>query len=169
MLSFGCILVSPMVKLPKPVSIVLFYWSRPALVWPMQRACRKRRSRLRVEGPLAPYFEPYSEYLADRGYSQVSYWKKTFLVSEFSRWLGQERIAVGEITVEHTEAFLRYNAQCRCPKRGDPVTLSGITGWLQESQQIHMHLFFLQVFLPFHEKYQQKYQQISSTGSGRSS
>lgn len=132
MLSFGCILVSPMVKLPKPVSIVLFYWSRPALVWPMQRACRKRRSRLRVEGPLAPYFEPYSEYLADRGYSQVSYWKKTFLVSEFSRWLGQERIAVGEVTVEHTEAFLRYNAQCRCPKRGDPVTLSGITGWLQD-------------------------------------
>jgi hypothetical protein len=43
-----------------------------------------------VEGPLAPYFEPYSEYLAGRGYSQVSYWKKTFIDSDFSRWLGQE-------------------------------------------------------------------------------
>ncbi len=99
----------------------------------MSRACRKRRSRLRVEGPLAPYFEPYSEYLADLGYSQVSLWKKTFLVSEFSRWLGKEQIAADEITAEHEEAFLRYNAQCRCPKRGDPIALSGITSWLQEN------------------------------------
>ena len=63
----------------------------------MSRARRKRRSRLRVEGPLAPYFEPYSEYLASRGYSQECYWKKTFIVSDFSRWLGQRGIAVGEI------------------------------------------------------------------------
>ena len=53
------------------------------VVFPMNRACRKRRSRLVVEGPLAPYFEPYAEYLADQGYSQVSYWKKTFLINEF--------------------------------------------------------------------------------------
>jgi hypothetical protein len=49
---------------------------------------------------LAPYFEPYSEYLADRGYSQVSYWKKTFLISEFSRWLGKKRIAADAIIAE---------------------------------------------------------------------
>ncbi len=97
----------------------------------MNRAGRKRRSRLRVEGPLAPYFEPYSEYLAARGYSQVSYWKKTFLVSEFSRWLGREKIAASEMA-EHEEAFLRHNAECRCPKRGDPITLTSVTSWLRE-------------------------------------
>ena len=47
-----------------------------------------------VEGPLAPYFEPYAEYLADQGYSQVSYWKKTFLINESSRWLNREGISV---------------------------------------------------------------------------
>jgi len=102
-------------------------------VFSMNRACRKRRSRLRVEGPLAPYFEPYSEYLAERGFSQVSYWKKTFLVSEFSRWLAQEKIAASEITAEHEEAFLRHNAECRCPKRGDPITVTSVTSWLQEN------------------------------------
>jgi hypothetical protein len=76
----------------------------------MQRACRKRASRLRVGGPLAPYFEPYAEYLADGGYSQVSYWKKTFLISEFSRWLGVQRIEAGKITAEHEAAFLRDRA-----------------------------------------------------------
>jgi hypothetical protein len=63
-----------------------------------------------VEGPLAPYFEPYAEYLADQGYSQVSYWKKTFLINEFSRWLSWEGISVNEITAAHEEAFLRDRA-----------------------------------------------------------
>jgi len=98
----------------------------------MDRASRKRRSRFRVEGPLAPYFEPYSESLADRGYSQVSYWKKTFLISEFSRWLGKKRIAADAIIAEHKEAFLRYSARCRTPKGGQRGALDGITGWLQD-------------------------------------
>lgn len=131
MLSSANILASPVVKAREPVGIVLYDWSRPAWVRPMQRACRKRRSRLRVEGPLAPYFEPYAEYLADRGYSQVAYWHKTFFISEFSRWLGEEGIAADEITVGHEEAFLRYSAGHRCPKGGDPAALSGVTSWLR--------------------------------------
>ena len=125
-------LASPVVKTREPVGIVLVDWSRPALVWPMHRACRKRPSRLRVGGVLAPYFEPYAEYLADRGYSQVSYWKKTFLISEFSKWLGEERVAVGEITAEHAAAFLCDRAKHHILKRGDTTSLSGITSWLRD-------------------------------------
>jgi len=140
MLNSACILASPVVKMREPVGIVLYDWSRPAWVRPMQRACRKRRSRLRVEGPLAPYFEPYAEYLADRGYSQVSFWKKTFLISEFSRWLGEERIAAGEITAEHEAAFLRDRAAHRILKDGDTISLRGITGWLQNKGVIDNEL-----------------------------
>jgi integrase/recombinase XerD len=85
-----------------------------------------------VEGPLAPYFEPYAEYLADEGYSQVSYWKKTFLISEFSRWLSREGIAVEEISTAHEEAFLRHRAQHRCLIAGSRIALSGVTSWLEE-------------------------------------
>jgi integrase/recombinase XerD len=129
----GCIWFPPVLNLPKSVGIVLIHQNPPTWFCSMNRAGRKRRSRLQVEGPLAPYFEPYSEYLADRGYSQVSYWKKTFLVSEFSRWLAQEKIAAGEITAEHEEAFLRYNAERRCPKQGDHIALTSVTSWLQEN------------------------------------
>lgn len=97
----------------------------------MNRACRKRPCRLRAEGPLAPYFEPYSEYLADRGYSQVAYWHKTFLINGFSRWLDEQRIAVDQIAPEHEAEFLRYSAKYRRPKRGDPISLSAITSWLR--------------------------------------
>ena len=85
-----------------------------------------------VEGPLAPYFEPYAEYLADEGYSQVSYWKKTFLISEFSRWLSREGISVEEISTAHEEAFLRHRAQNRCLIAGSRIALSGVTSWLEE-------------------------------------
>lgn len=81
---------------------------------------------------MAPYLEPYAEYLADCGYSQVSYWKKTFLISEFSRWLGEERVTVGEITPKHEAAFLRARARHRIPIRGDPLSLSAVTHWLRD-------------------------------------
>ncbi|MCE6076388.1 tyrosine-type recombinase/integrase [Agrobacterium vitis] len=98
----------------------------------MNRACRKRPCRLRAVGPLAPYFEPYSEYLADRGYSQVSYWHKTFLINEFSRWLDDKGIGASEIGSEHEAAFLADSARFRDPKLGDPVTLSAVTSWLRD-------------------------------------
>ena len=101
-------------------------------VFPMSRACRKRPSRLQAEGPLAPYLEPYAEYLAGRGYSQVSYWKKTFLINEFSRWLGRKGILADEITSGYEEAFLRDRARHRCLKGGDRIALSAMTDWLQE-------------------------------------
>jgi integrase/recombinase XerD len=85
-----------------------------------------------VEGPLAPYLEPYAEYLAGRGYSQVSFWKKTFLINEFSRWLGHKGIPADEITSGYEEAFLRDRARYRCLKGGDRIALSGVTNWLRE-------------------------------------
>lgn len=132
MLCFECILPSPLVKYDELVGIVLPAASGTALSWPMYRASRKRRARLQVEGPLAPYFEPYSEYLADSGYSQVAFWHKTFLINEYSRWLEKEGVVAREVTAAHESEFLRYNAQQRLPKLGDPTTLSGLTCWLQD-------------------------------------
>jgi len=119
------------VFLEESVGIVLVH-PEPTDALPMNRATRKRRSRLLVEGPLAPYFEPFAEHLADQGYSQVSYWKKTFLVSEFSRWLSREGISVEEISTAHEETFLRHRAQHRCPIAGSRIALSDVTSWLEE-------------------------------------
>ena len=120
------------VLLKAAVGIVRVHPEPADVVSPMNRATRKRRSRLLVEGPLAPYFEPYAESLADQGYSQVSYWKKTFLISEFSRWLGRKGVSVGEIATGHEEAFLRHRARRRRLIGGNRITLSKVTGWLQE-------------------------------------
>src|ERR1700730_13203954 len=99
----------------------------------MNRVCRKRFSRLHAEGPLAPFQESYSESLADQGFSQISFWKKTFLINEFSRWLNEKKLAVGELAPEHERAFLRDRARYRCPKNGDRIALGGMTRWLREN------------------------------------
>jgi len=99
----------------------------------MDRACRKRPSRLRAEGPLAPYLGPYAEYLAERGYSQISFWKKTYLINAFSRWLDREGLPVNEITGDREEAFLRDRAKTRCLKPGDHTALSDLRNWLGEN------------------------------------
>ena len=122
----------PLANWPKLVGIVLRDWGRPTVLWSMNRACRKRPCRLLIEGPLAPYFEPYSEYLAGRGYSQVSYWKKTFIVSDFSRWLGREGVAAGDIRAEHEEGFLRDSARRhRSKARHERFALDDVKVWLQ--------------------------------------
>ena len=107
------------------------------LLCSMSRACRNRRARLLVEGPLAPYLEPYSEYLTGRGYSQVSYCKKTFIVRDFSRWLGQEGISADEIRAEHEEGFLRDSARRhRSKRRHERFVLADLRGWLQANDVI---------------------------------
>lgn len=98
----------------------------------MNRACRKRPYRLGAEGPLVPYLGPYAEYLANQGYSQVMFWKKTNLVTAFSRWLQQGGVAINEITGEHEDAFLCDRAQYRLPQVGDRFTLTGMVTWLRD-------------------------------------
>lgn len=98
----------------------------------MSRACRKRPYRLGAEGPLVPYLGPYAEYLANQGYSQVAFWKKTNLVTAFSRWLHQGGVAINEITAEHEDAFLCDRAQYRLPQVGDRFTLTGMVTWLRD-------------------------------------
>lgn len=137
MLSFECIVATPVIKSVSFVGIVLPDANGMALDWPMHRASRKRHARLRLEGPLAPYLGSYSEYLADRGYSQVAFWHKTFLLNEFSRWLEKEGIAASDITTERAAAFLNYNALHRLPKLGDPTTLNAMTHWLVDQGVIH--------------------------------
>jgi integrase/recombinase XerD len=100
-------------------------------VFPMSKASRKRRSRLVVEGPLVPCFESYFGYLADKGYSQISYWKKTFIVSAFSCWLQRKKVLLAEITSTHADAFLRDRSRHRNLK-GARYALIGLMEWLHE-------------------------------------
>lgn len=83
---------------------------------------------------MAPYFGAYSEYLADLGYSYVSHKKKTFIVGDFSRWLGRRRIAIDQIRPEDEAAFIRGSTKSHSSKqRGERFVLDGLKAWLRET------------------------------------
>lgn len=93
----------------------------------MDSAYRERRYRRQIEGPLAPYFRAYSEYLADLGYSYVSHKKKTFIVGDFSGWLGRRRIALDQIGPEDEAAFIRgFARRHSSSRRGERFVLDGL-------------------------------------------
>jgi site-specific recombinase XerD len=99
----------------------------------MDSAYRERRSRRQIEGPLAPYFGAYSEHLADLGYSYVSHKMKTFIVGDFSRWLGRQGIALNQIRPEDEAAYLRGSARCHAStRRGEHFVLERLKVWLRE-------------------------------------
>jgi site-specific recombinase XerD len=98
----------------------------------MSSVCRKRG--LWTEGPFAPFLQSYSIFLVDQGFSQVAFYNKTFVVSQFSRWLKGRNITLGEVTAEHERAFLRYSARRRRPKSGDSLALTDFRRWLQDNR-----------------------------------
>lgn len=100
----------------------------------MDSAYRERRSRRQIEGPLAPYFGAYSEHLADLGYSLSSHKKKTFIVGDFSRWLGWKGIALDQIRPEDEAAFIRGSARRHSSKRRcEGFVLDHLMAWLRET------------------------------------
>lgn len=83
---------------------------------------------------MAPYFGAYSEYLADLGYSSVAHKKKTFIVGDFSRWLGDKGIALDRICPEDEAAFIRDSAERHSsPYRGERFVLDSLGAWLRET------------------------------------
>ena len=98
----------------------------------MKAPCRKRLLRLRAEGPLAPFLQDYMTHLVGQGFSQVCFWKKTFLIAEFSRWLKRQNVPVVKVTDAHPRAFLRDRARSRKVFPGSAIALAGLVRWLYE-------------------------------------
>jgi integrase/recombinase XerD len=58
------------------------------------------------EGPVASYIIPFSECLADRGYGLVSMRNQVLIAAGFSKWLGQKRIELSDLSEEHPGRYL---------------------------------------------------------------
>jgi integrase/recombinase XerD len=75
------------------------------------------------DGPLVAYIDSFTALLNEQGYSQSSAHLQTRLVADFSRWLKRNKVAVHEITLEHTKRYLRCRARHLLPRRGDVAAL----------------------------------------------
>lgn len=60
-----------------------------------------------VSGPLAPYAEGFSSWLASRAYSRWAAADRLYQFDQLSRWLAGEGLAVDDLTDEQAERFAR--------------------------------------------------------------
>ena len=65
-------------------------------------------SRVRVNGPLAPYAGGFRAALEARGYAPGTVALKLLLAAEVSRWLKIQGLGVHSLTAERIEEFLRF-------------------------------------------------------------
>ena len=83
-------------------------------------------------GPLVPYIDAFVGLLRTQGYAPTSAHLYTRLVADFSGWLSEKNITTEQITLEHTERYLRYRASRQRPTRGDGAALRRLVHLLRE-------------------------------------
>lgn len=89
--------------------------------------------RLR-QGPLAPYLDSFAKLLRDEGYATLSARDYLPIIADFSRWLKLNRVAVHQITSEHTGKYMQYRDRKQYAKRrGTVSTLRRLLNFLRHA------------------------------------
>jgi site-specific recombinase XerD len=97
---------------------------------------QERFSRLRIEGPLTPFLQPYRAHLAEQGFAQISVWRKTYLIGEFSQWLKRRKVSIEHLTDDHCRAFAHDRARSHQTTSGHLSALTSLLSWLQSAGAI---------------------------------
>ncbi len=94
-----------------------------------------RASRVWVTGPLAPWAAGFAAWLVELGYTPSSAEGQLRLLAHLSGWLADQGLAVGELTPETVERFLR--ARCKGYVRLlSPRALSPLLGYLRRLELV---------------------------------
>lgn len=96
---------------------------------------RRRLSRVRVTGALAPYATGFAARLAELGYTPSSAQDQLRLLAHLSRWLADQRLGAAELTPETVERFLQARREGYV-KLLTPRGLAPLLGYLRRLEVI---------------------------------
>jgi site-specific recombinase XerD len=88
-------------------------------------------SRVRVSGPLLPFFDGYAVWLAKRGYAASTVVFHVRLMASLSRWMRSEGVAVSELGSAAVDVFLAGRAAVGHLVRLRPGSFQPLLGYLQ--------------------------------------
>ena len=91
--------------------------------------------RFRV-GPIAPQLPSFAALISRLGYRDAYGWRKVLLVSDFSRWLQRNSIALFEVNEEQVEAFLRARRRTISLWSGTTTTMAQLLQHLRQANLI---------------------------------
>jgi integrase/recombinase XerD len=84
-----------------------------------------------LQGPLAPFIEPFAQSLSQQGYALYSIHRYVLLAAGFSRWLQRKAIGLRGIRADHRAQYLRCRARHLRPRSEDSAALGNLIGYLR--------------------------------------
>jgi integrase/recombinase XerD len=84
-----------------------------------------------LQGPLAPFIEPFAQSLSQQGYAPYSIHRYILLAAGFSRWLQRKAIGLRGIRADHRAQYLRCRARHLRPRSEDSAALGNLIGYLR--------------------------------------
>jgi len=94
--------------------------------------------RLR-QGPLSEYLDAYATVVAEQGYRHDSIRQQIVVITDFSRWLKQKRMAVRHLDSKVVDRFLRSRRRRQRVRRGDPKALQRLLTMLRQKGVVKPH------------------------------
>jgi site-specific recombinase XerD len=83
------------------------------------------------EGPLATYLDCFATSMSTQGYALGSIHQQVLLAACFSRWLGERRVGLREISSDHVVRYLRYRSRRRRSRSDDGAVLKHCVDFLR--------------------------------------
>lgn len=83
------------------------------------------------EGPIAPHLGAFAASQSARGYAPYSLYRRVLVASNFSRWLGQQGVALRNIAVDHQSRYLHYRVRHLKARSDDACSLERLVEFLR--------------------------------------
>jgi site-specific recombinase XerD len=84
-----------------------------------------------LEGPLKAHIALFAQWAGEQGYALSYVHRKVLIAGCFSRWLGQKRVRLRDVSSEHVAQYLRCRARRVRPHQGDAAALRQLIDFLR--------------------------------------
>jgi site-specific recombinase XerD len=95
--------------------------------------------RLRY-GPLSEHLDTYATAVAQQGYARHSIRTQVVVIADFSQWLQQKHLEVGNLNDEVVDRFLRHRQRHNESRQGDACVLNRFLTMLGQMGVVEQHL-----------------------------
>ena len=112
-----------------------------------------------LEGPLKTHIASFAQWAGEQGYALSYVHRKVLIAACFSRWLGQKRVKLRNVSSEHAVRYLRCRARRVRPHQGDAAALRQLIDFLRRRGVIPAQRIASRRLTPF-ERCAQTYEQF---------
>lgn len=83
-----------------------------------------------LSGPIASHLRAFAASQSEQGYAPYSLYRRVVVAAGFSQWLGQRKVTLRSVVIDHQTRYLRYRARRVKPRSDDAYSLRRLVEFL---------------------------------------